>query len=85
MLLIDLILELNQFLDETLIQNYEREVKAEILSSKYKIPLYLFDKTNSAGFKQLSIETEASIIDEKSKLTESDLNRVEEFFKVNKV
>jgi hypothetical protein len=57
MLLIDLILELNQFLDETLIQNYEREVKAEIISTKYKIPAYLFQKTNSTGFKQISIET----------------------------
>lgn len=77
MLVIDLILELNQFLDETLIHNYEREVKAEILSAKYKIPSYLFDKTNSSGFKRLSIETEAAIIDEKSRLTESDIDRVE--------
>jgi hypothetical protein len=52
-------------------------VKAEILSVKYKIPSYLFDKTNSSGFKRLSIETEAAIIDEKSRLTDSDIDRVE--------
>jgi hypothetical protein len=84
MLLIDLILEFNHFLDESLIHNYEREVKAEFVHKYFKIPAYLFDKTNNTSFKRLEVETEAAIANEHSRLTEQDLDKVEELFKVYK-
>ena len=41
--LIDLIMELNNFLDESLIVAYEKQFKAELLSKKYGVPQYLFE------------------------------------------
>lgn len=84
MLLIDLILEFNHFLDEGLIQSYQRQVKAEYISKNFHIPSYLFDKTNNSSFKRLQVETEAAIANEYSKLTEKDLNKVEELFQIYK-
>lgn len=84
MLLIDLILEFNMFLDESLVNAYEREVKAEFISRHFKIPTYLFEKTNNASFKRLEVEVEAAISNEHSKLQEEDLDKVEELFKVYK-
>jgi hypothetical protein len=53
MLVIDLLMELNLFLNDSLIEAYERRVKAEHLSKKYSIPLFMFDQSSSEGFKHL--------------------------------
>lgn len=53
MLVIDLIMELNLFLNHSLIETYERRVKAEHLSKKYSIPLFMFDQSSSEGFRHL--------------------------------
>ena len=84
MLLIDLILELNMFLDDSLLLAYEREAKAELIRARYNVPSYLFDKTSGAGFKRLEAETEAALADEHSQLQPQELDKVEELFKVYK-
>jgi hypothetical protein len=53
MLVIDLLMELNLFLNDSLIEAYERRIKAEHLSKKYSIPLFMFDQSSSEGFKHL--------------------------------
>lgn len=84
MLLIDLILELSHFLDEGLLHAYEREVKAEYINKYFKVPTYLFDRTSNVSFRRLEVETEAAIANEQAQLTEKDLDKVEEMFKVYK-
>jgi hypothetical protein len=84
MLLIDLILELNHFLDESLIHAYEREVKADFIEKNFKIPAYLFSKSSGNSFKQLENEAEEAILNEKSQLTDAELNTMEEMFKYYK-
>lgn len=84
MLLIDLILELNNFLDESLIHAYEREVKADFIEKNFKIPAYLFSKSSGNSFKQLENEAEEAILNEKSQLTDAELNTMEEMFKYYK-
>lgn len=84
MLLIDLILELDMFLDHSLVLAYEREAKAELISARFSIPTYLFRKTSNAAFKRLEAETEAAIADEHSQLQPQELDKVEELFRVYK-
>jgi len=41
--LIDLIMEFNLFLDESLILAFEKQFKAELISKKFGVPQYLFE------------------------------------------
>jgi len=41
--LIDLIMEFNLFLDESLIVAFEKQFKAELISKKFGVPQYLFE------------------------------------------
>jgi hypothetical protein len=77
MLVVDFIMELNFFLDESLIYSYERQVKASHISSKYNIPLFLFDQSTTNGFRHRENIVEASIINHFSKLKEEDINTLE--------
>lgn len=53
MLMIDLILELNSFLDDGLLLAYEREVKAEYINKHFKVPPCFFDRSTNASFRRL--------------------------------
>lgn len=53
MLMIDLILELNNFLDDGLLLAYEREVKAEYINKHFKVPLCFFDRSTNSSFRRL--------------------------------
>lgn len=76
MLVIDLIMELNLFLNDSLIQAYERKVKAEYLETTFDIPAFMFNQSSSESFKHFENLTEEALIQKHSKLEESDLNSI---------
>lgn len=81
---IDLLMELNLFLNDSLIDNYELQVKAENLAEKYHIPLFMFQQTATAGSTQLENQVEAAILAQHSQLTPADIVALEELFKIFK-
>ena len=84
MLVIDFIMELNLFLNDSLIESYERRVKAEYISKNYHIPLFMFDQSTSAGLRQIENQVEKALIGEYSKLKQEDLDTMEGLFKIFK-
>lgn len=53
MLVIDLIMEFNLFLNDSLINVYEKRVKADYFAGKYHIPQFMFDQSSTDGFRQI--------------------------------
>jgi len=77
MLVVDLLMELNLFLDDSLIEGFERQVKAKYLTDKYNLPSHLFQKSGLRGLDNLENRVEEAIIDEASRLTENELDTLE--------
>ena len=53
MLIVDFLMELNLFLDDSLIEGFERQVKAEHLTQKYHLPRQVFQQSGVRGLDHL--------------------------------
>lgn len=62
MLVVDLLMELNLFLDESLVDSYERQVKADHIAKKYHIPRFMFDQSPNKGFQNMENAVEEAIV-----------------------
>ena len=43
MMVVDFLMELNLFLDHSIIEGYEKQVKSVEIAKKYSIPIFMFD------------------------------------------
>ena len=66
MLVIDLIMELNNFLNPALLSAYEQQVKAHYLNKLHNVPVELFSSSKNAAFSMHSVEVEQAILEKHS-------------------
>ena len=85
MLVIDLIMELSHFLDESLIESYERQIKGDSISLNYNLPSFMFKRLTSNNFQSKENLVEESIIDKTSEMKENEIDILEEMFKTFKI
>ena len=67
-----------------MIEKYQRKVKAGHLSKLYNIPEYIFEQSTSNAFRRHENQIEEAIINEQSQLSQEELDRIEEMFKIFK-
>ena len=70
MLVVDLVMELNLFLDSSVIEDYEKRVKAQEIEKKYGVPVFMFEDSQSNCFTHQNNLAEEAIVAKKSVISD---------------